>query len=318
MLNKNYGIFVVFIIALFIALFIDLRMAEHKTSEIQNKFGTTGQKEEFQIRETDRQETPKKSETEEKNTGINIDKNVNIPINSIIEFSGMSVDEILSLRKKAVNNSPLFSNLSDYKPNPDVFQIEDGLQWISAYEISCNGADQPNIGKGPSRESIAILNPELMYYVSILNYAFSKYRMPCSPTDYLMPHRAFYDKNTNTITVHISADDLYHKVSGNMRIILSDANAHDLGYNYASAVNSTNIKYKNDFNLSNQIIQTRGFYHRGSSCGLPEGCNNYSPYESSYDFDITNLPAILEIKLWRNPPESASDKSDLNYRMVFE
>lgn len=318
MYNKNYGIFVLFVIAVIIALFIDIYRAENNTSEFKNKINKTEQKEEFQVREVRREEFPEKTVLPERTERINISGKINIPLNPMVEFSGMNVNEILSMRKSAVNNSKIFSYISDYRPNPDVFQIEDGLQWISAYEISCNGVGQPNIGKGPSRESIAILNPELMYYVSILNFEFSKHNKPCSPTDYLIPYKVEYDGDTNTISAYIDFQSLKNKMGYFVNTVLSDANTHDLGYNYASAVSSQNIRYKSENNLSNQIIQTRGFYHRGGSCGLPEGCNNYSPYEPAYEFYITELPAVIDIKLWKNSPNSVSDKSDLNYRMIFE
>ena len=91
--------------------------------------------------------------------------------------------------------------------------MEDGYPWISASQITCYGADDnPDIGKGPSRESMPILNPELMYNVQILNYKFSKYNMPCSPNDYLVHKKAIYDKKTNTITAYINAKYLYKKL----------------------------------------------------------------------------------------------------------
>ena len=312
-MNKNYGIFVIFVIALIISLFIDFQIAAHKSEKVNNI-----DQQNIRLNETKIDEIPEVNNEVLPEKRINISGKISIPLNPMIEFSGMNVNDILSMRKDAVNNSKIFSYISDYKPNPEVFQIEDGLQWISAYQISCNGVGQPDIGKGASRESIAILNPELMYYVSILNFEFSKHNMPCSPTDYLIPYKVIYDGDTNTISAYIDFQSLKNKMGYFVNTILSDANTHDLGYNYASAVNSQNIRYKSNINLSNQIIQTRGFYHRGGSCGLPEGCNNYSPYEPAYEFYITELPAIIDIKLWKNYPSSTSEKSDLNYRMIFE
>ncbi len=240
-----------------------------------------------------------------------------VPIAPMQEFSGKSAAEILKLRKAAVAESPAFYNKKNYEPNPSVFNIEDGLQWISAHEVSCNGANNnKNIGKGESRESTGILNPELMLYVVVANLNSAQYNY-CSSVDYLRPYKVTYNPNTKTISAYINYKDFRDKNNGYRNIVLADANARDLGYNYVTADLSQNIRYRYDSNLSNRIISTNGFYHRGYACGLKEGCNNYSPYESGYEFYLTDLPAKVHMKLWENNPLSERAKADLNYEMIF-
>ena len=243
---------------------------------------------------------------------------VNINIEPIEEFSGLSRNEILNMRTEAVKSSPLFVNRTNYEPNPEVFRIEDGLQWISAHQISCYGVDNnPDIGKGPSRESLGILNPELMYYSSVLDFSFSKENISCDKSDYLLPYRANYTPKDNTIHAYFKYSPLKEKLGYLGNVSITDANARDLGYNYGFADNTSNIKfYANKFNT--EVIKTRGYYHRGYACGLEEGCNNYSPAETGYDFYLTKLPAKLHIKMWNQQPASTSQKADLNYEMIFE
>ena len=245
-------------------------------------------------------------------------KVININIEPLEEFSGLSARDILDMRTEAVKSSPLFVNRKDYTPNPDVYRIEDGLQWISAHQVSCYGsANNPNIGKGPSRESLAILNPELMFYIIIPSYKFSKKNLECSKTDYTLPYKANYSPKEKTIRVYINYSNLKNKMGHFANIILADANAHDLGYNYVFADSNSNIRFKVD-KFASEIIKTRGYYHRGYACGLQEGCNNYSPFETGYEFYLTDLPAKLHIKLWNQQPSSTSQEADLNYEMIFE
>lgn len=315
-MNKNYRILVVFAFAIIIALAIDLYRAANFNSDKVKQSSNQNQIEQKQEETQVQNEVKEPEKVEETNS----DEKIDIKLNPMMEFSGMKVSEVLSLRKEAVKNSKIFSYMTDYKPNSDVFQIEDGYPWIGAYQLACYGADQPNIGKGPSRESIGILNPELMYFPEIMEYKFSKYRLPCSPSDYLIPHKVIYNKKTNTITIYISAENMYQKLRGKVYVILKSSNARDLGYNHAFAIidNKSNVKFEKEANISTQIIDTKGYYHRGFSCGLPEGCNNYSPYDSEVDFDIIKLPVIIDIKLWKKYPNSKSDNADLNYRMVFQ
>ena len=56
----------------------------------------------------------------------------------------------------------------------------------------------------------------------------------------------------------------------------------------------------------------------GPACGLPGGCNNYSPFETGYEFYLTDLPAKLHIKLWNQQPKTTSQEEDLNYEIIFE
>ena len=202
-------------------------------------------------------------------------------------------------------------------PDERIFQIEDGQPWISAYEITCFGVNtSEDIGKGLSRESVGILNPELLYNINIASYGFYN-KTGCSEIDYLIPYKVFYNKASNTITSYIDYTSFFRKNKRFYGIVLEDANARDLGFNYGLADTTQNIRFKKNVNLSNSITPTQGFYHKGYSCGVSSGCNNYSPYESRYHFYLTKLPASIHIKLWRDFPAKESQPEDINYEIIF-
>ncbi|HAW33519.1 MAG TPA: hypothetical protein DCX19_02630 [Alphaproteobacteria bacterium] len=242
-----------------------------------------------------------------------------VPLNGMQRFSGLSRDEILQKRKAAMFQSTVFGGRSGYAPSAAVFQIDDGAPWIGAYQIACVGVgDTRDIGAGLSRESVGILNPELLFYINVPSYAFQSRGVPCSDDDYLIPYRVDYDSLRKRITARVGYSPLHRKTGRYDSVVLQDANARDLGYNYAFAAVADNVRFKNDSNLSNRIVQTSGFYHRGFSCGAPEGCNNYSPYETGYHLYLTDLPAELTVKLWKEYPRSENDPADMTYRMIFD
>ena len=236
------------------------------------------------------------------------------------EFSGLTKEEILNKRLNAVQSSPVFGILRNYRPSEEVFQIEDGLPWIGAREITCFGIrESADIGRGESRESVGILNPELLFVINMPAYAFHS-STGCSPVDYLIPFQAGYDRNTRTVSAFINASAFYRKNRIFYGMILEDANARDLGYNYVFADSVQNIRFKESTNFSTDVTRTSGFFHRGYSCGKSEGCNNYSPYESRYHFYIPSpdSAAKLHIKLWKEKPDSEFEPADMNYELIFQ
>ena len=243
---------------------------------------------------------------------------VDIPVEPLKEFSGLSKNEIFNLRKQAVNTSPIFSDM-DYTPSNEVFgRIDDNLPWISAEAaLKWNKRKEMDVTDGVSCHSAGILNPELLYYVSIADNTEDFYK-----DFYFLPYRVTYNPSTKTITAYIKNDT---KPNVNyQRITLADSNAHDLGYKYAYMNEHINIgfwdegNYKNN-SLESGIKEVTGWYMHGSVCGVPGGCNNYAPYWQYYNqFYLKWLPATLNIKLWKNRPENTNKEADINFKMVFE
>ena len=242
---------------------------------------------------------------------------VDIPVSPRRELSGLSKNEIYDLRRYAVKTSPIFSQM-DYEPSSAVYgSITDNLPWISAhcalYKSQCSIEEK---GKGVSRDSIGVLNPELLYYVSLAEYGDDDFYK-----DYtFVPYMLNYNPGTKTITAYYKHER--NPIGTYQSIWLADANAHDLGYNFAYMNYSNNIKfYKKygDNTLKADIKEITGYYMHGSVCGVPGGCNNYAPYWQYYNsFYLDNLPAEVNIKLWRSRPANPTDNADINFRMIFE
>jgi len=239
-----------------------------------------------------------------------------ILVKPMMPLSGLSVKEILELRRDAVSYTIALGDVSRYEPSDKVFIIEDGLPWIGAYQVSCIGTDgNEKIGEGDSRESLPILNPEILYHFNIPYYNDDV--SLCSPLDYMIPKRLVYHKDKNTIVAYIEFSDLVGKRGHNF-LFASDANARDFGYNFAYADRFYKIQFKQERNFSQQITKTTGLWHRGYACGLKEGCNNYSPQNDIIYFKTVDLPAAINIKLWKNEPKSPEQSADINYMIVFE
>ena len=242
-----------------------------------------------------------------------------IKINPISELSGLSKEEILSKRKSYVNNSVVFKDLN-YTPNEDVYQIEDYLPWISAEEIVKNGVDNnPNIGVGNSRHSISVNNPELLISFIIPEYKTTN-KENFSTSAYLHPQKLFWDKEENTIEAYfdISSFNADYPQYSNTLFYLDETNARDLGYNWVYATENPNVSFKDyNKNIASSIYKIKGYYHKGYSCKLQSGCNNYSPYQEELVFKILDT-GHLKIKLWKEKPLSVLQNADITYIMYFE
>ena len=250
---------------------------------------------------------------------------VDVEIAPMEDFSGLTANEVLLKRTFAVNSSPVFGYLKNYAPSRSVFQLADKAPWISAQQISCYGVyKSADISLGASRESVGILNPELLYYIAPENFAFSE-KYGCSYVDYLAPTKIVYDAASETISAYIDYSSFDSK-NGQVNLFVRDANARDLGYNYAYVDYVQNIRFKNPENLANTLVNTRGFYHLAHSCRHPKGCNNYSPFDHRYEFYVDKVPAKMHIVLYKDMPEPSPaipqseymEKPAVNFELIFE
>ena len=241
-----------------------------------------------------------------------------IPMHQRENFSGLSKSRILEKRMDAIRTSLLFSQM-DYTPSNDVFKIDDGLPWISMNAaLHWSNISVSQRGNGVSRDSIGIVNPELLYYVDV---GEDKGNSLYGDYDF-MPYKVTYNKNTNTISSYFRN---YRNENAKIQeICLADTNAHDLGFKFAYMDKYKNIgfytdePYKNN-TLASNIKEITGYYMHGSACGMPGGCNNYAPYWQYYNyFYLNDLPANVHIKLWKNKPNSPEQRADINYEMIFE
>ncbi len=251
-----------------------------------------------------------------------------IPLRKMEELSYKTRDEILEKRKKYVKNSlifkddELFNFLKNYEPNPEVYRIKDKLPWISAFEIAKYGiAKSKNIAKGISRHSISVNNPEVLISIITPDLGEKRTSEEFSEADYFFPVGVFWDKKEKVIIAKFDLDSFFKKNPDFLEsaLYLDETNARDLGYNWIFASKVKNVDFANyKTNFSKNPYNIKGFYHQGLSCGLQDGCNNYSPYQEEMILRVNSLPAVLEIKLWKEKPLTCAKRADLTYKMIFE
>jgi len=290
-------------------------------------FRTNNNTNEIQNSDTAVNTTPIQNQetVQENNTLINTNSDneiINIPMSPLKNLSGMTKEEILNLRKEAMRTSPIFSKMN-YVPSSSVYRIDDSMPWISMYgELHWSSATEKQKINGVSRDSLGILNPELLYYIHPVDYYKKSDYVYLYKTYNFLPYKVTYNSSTNTITAYISNE---HNENGEyLPITIADANAHDLGYRYAYMNKSKNVGFYKDGNYANNTLKTEikpvtGWYMHGPACGIPGGCNNYAPYWQYYNhFYLKALPARFNIKLWKNKPENVEQEADINFKMVFK
>ena len=244
---------------------------------------------------------------------------VNIPIRPLGELSGLSKDEIFSLRKQYVVNSVVFPNNKKYTPNPDVYQIEDNLPWISAEQIVKYGTkNNSNIGKGPSRFSVSINNPDIPITIIIPEYRNISDEI-FSEALYNLPVKAGYNKKINRITAHFNTSKtMYELRTDYLNMYLDETNARDMGYEWVYVNSYKDIKFFDNSKITKEPIKMLGYFHKGYSCGLESGCNNYSPQQDNLSLYKYRGIGYIEFKLWKKKPLHYLQPADLTYKMVFD
>lgn len=236
-------------------------------------------------------------------------------------LSGLSKEQILKQRTQYVKESVVFKDLKDYKPSEDVYQIEDYLPWIGAEQMAKYGANNnKNIGKGDSRHSISINNPELLVSFIVPNFGDQKDIAPYSKEDLLQPVKLSYDKNNKIIKAEFNLKSFFDKnpnyYGGAMYV--DETNARDLGYHWFYCPKKENLGFINpQTSIYSHPYKVQGYYHKGSSCGLEGGCNNYSPYQPNLVFMIKDMPSSMTIYMYKEKPKSLRQKPDMTYIMVF-
>ena len=212
-------------------------------------------------------------------------------------------------------------NLPKYKPNNEVFgQIEDNKPWISIDAASCYWNFNMDRDKGPSEESVFLNNPMALIAVEMPYYGYL-YDNNCTFDNYFMPKTISLDEKSKLITISYDAQKLLNRLSPDLKkkyiFVLNALNARDFGYQWGYASHIENVKFKEKV-----ITQTPYYFlnyiHVGMSCGINGGCNNGSPFQQELNFRITELPAEIEMKLWKNQPETISKKSDINIKILLE
>ncbi len=251
-----------------------------------------------------------------------------IKVNPMSEYDYMSKQQIYNLRKNYVKNS-VFSK-TNYEPENSVFgSITDNKPWWG--DTRCGilnyKGDYKERTKGPSKVSAQMNNPTALVGLSmpILPWA-NEYNKEFCSGEYgkFLPVSLQYSKKNHLIIAkyNLTGDFLKFRTRINGRtsaypVQLSGLNAKDFGYNYVYAYNMKNIKMYSSNNVSDDVKEFADYIHLGGSCKYKDGCNNISPMQYDKMFIVTNLPAEINLKLWKKEPFNKNLKADMYYRIIF-
>lgn len=254
----------------------------------------------------------------------------NLKINPRTEYSFLSKKEIFDIRKSYVQDSIFASK--NYEPSIREFgSIVDNKPWWG--EIKCQpkdyNGDYHDFVQGKSEQSLKINNPNILVGLNSLvvpwdteaneSYCNSEYSS-------FIPYSLKYDKKNKLFIIKYKVSrsflDMRAKISGKkvrFPIQLSGLNALDFGYKYVYAFDTQNIQmYDHHDNITQHIGEFKDYIHLGHSCKYAGGCNNISPVQNDKIVMLTDLPAEINLKLWKSEPINKYIKGNIYYRIVFE
>lgn len=246
-------------------------------------------------------------------------------INPPQEYNYLSKKAIYKIRKGYVESS-VFAR-SDYQPHEAVFgQIESNKPWWGLPNFACHDGDP---SYGVSAVSRYLNNPNLLLApMMIYGYRGEQGREHFCNADYTkyLPTGSYYDPQNRmiftTYNLHREVIDNPQLFSGMNKdayfLSLIGMNARDAGYEYVNISKLKNIDMVESYNATQHIYMLQDFIHVGGSCGLEGGCNNISPHQPELDFYVKDLPAAIEVKLWKSEPQKTSSPVDFTYVLVFE
>lgn len=254
-----------------------------------------------------------------------------IKINAPADYKYKTKSEIYNLRKKYVSQSKFASK--NYEPNELIFGgIVDGKPWwglLSCGQIDYEGDYHERI-EGPSKVSIQMNNPDALVQISLpyLVWDTGDNKEYCNGQySKFIPYSLKYSKKDNVYVIkyELTRKFLDYRTNINGKsyrypLQLSGLNARDFGYKYVYAFNTNNIKMfsYSDNDMTNSVIEFADYVHLGGSCKYKDGCNNISPMQDGLMFRVTELPATISLKLWKNNPVSNNSKPDLYYQIIFD
>lgn len=257
-----------------------------------------------------------------------------IPIAAMADFNGKSKEEILTLREEQVKPLAKSLLLKQYSASPQVFgQIVSGKPWWGIAGCTIYGSGEKS-DLGPSEESRFILNPYLLVGISSWSNEIwdkealdqSIWSKPDFPFCWTASRLRIYPESRTLETTYevslynnaLREYDSYRSDEDPVdRFDLVAYNARDLGFNYLFVPEDRclNIELPTPEEKPIQIVQ---YIHCGGSSGYPGGSNNMSPLQKEiHGYTLKELPAKLEVKLWRQKPKSIEKKSDLTVFIDF-
>lgn len=261
---------------------------------------------------------------------------VSIPINDMEDFNFQTKETILSIRRQEVDKhfhlirrsytppGGRTGSARNYSPSPEVFgSIVGGKAWWGMKGMSFHGPGKKSI-EGFSEESRFVLNPFLFVgiaapYARVVN------------TDILEPQavypvlRNLQFNPVNMIGVAFYDMTKYYEMARVYRyspmsqstFTLVAYNARDFGFNYLDIEQKRTRKIAHSRKGKKAMEILQGL-RLGYSCKYQGGCNNMMPSQPQLEVRLTDLPAILFIKLWREEPDNVRDKADMAFKIVMQ
>lgn len=253
-----------------------------------------------------------------------------ITVNPLSEYDYLTKKQIFDIRKEHVKNS-LFAK-ENYEPDNSVFgSIADNKPWwgtVTCNQLNYKGDYHEKI-EGPSKVSAQINNPDSLVGLSLPFLPWKEdYNQEFCTGKYgrFLPMSIQYDKKENLIVAKYKLTKKFLKfrasVNGKMTrypIQLSGLNARDFGYDYVYIYDLKNISmFSEHNNITEDVKRFTDYIHLGGSCQYKDGCNNISPMQYDKIFTVDELPAEINLKLWKNRPTNQYMKADIYYRIIFD
>lgn len=236
------------------------------------------------------------------------------------KLSGLTLDQISSLRKDALKEVSQFLKVP-YERSESVFgRIKDGAAWYGR-EAYYKDGPSGKAGEGSSVASVGILNPFILLVpefwgithwgngnvkwkenVSAPDGVFSPAPKVLTVNSEAKEIRVVYD-----LTSYLSELNLYTRapvVASQVDFGVSAYNARDLGVRYMKFTQKDSVKVRTDKGEAAEYINEH-FRFTKTLCGV--GCNHFTSQNPRFDtFVVEGLPATAVYYLWKNRTESES------------
>ncbi len=231
-----------------------------------------------------------------------------IPLAEPAPFSGKTVEELLRLRLMAVWQQPLLIGIN-YRPADAVFcRLRSGAAWRDL------------AGKNGSAGSEYVLNPYLLVAAEIEG------DFDTQPWDFRPDSLTWDPAHSRAVAVYQLRE--YPDGAGQLSdepisirdvtLNLVPLNARDMNLNYAAILREDIVGVEPPPGSDKPVLIDQ-YLRYEPDCGKPGGCNEVSPPQREFrSVNLTDLPARIAIRLWKERPKSAHDAPDMWFTLEFQ
>ena len=227
---------------------------------------------------------------------------VSVPLHEPIELDGWTRDQVWAHRSEQVALHPELHTTPYNVSRKILGAVEGGLPWWGIEGQFCRGPG-PEAHAGPSEESRLVSNPYLL--VGLLeSWATSGRGQDCVPV-WPRPVSLVHGASQAEVVYDLSHFAQRKRATGlkvRRTLQLAALNARDWGFTHLSILAAQGVGPSRNSKLFDGPVLLRAYIHRGMSCGMEGGCNNGSPREPDLYFRVEELPARLELGLWKAEP----------------